>query len=310
VTSNSNGQGHAPDVSVVVSTRNRENDILPCVQSILASDHGSFELVVVDQSDSNTSRSAVMASVSDSRLHWIKTSTRGLSISRNIAVENVRAPLIVFTDDDCRVPTDWVASVERVFRDDPDAALVFGRVQKGAGADDGGFAAEFEPPPRAFYQNEFPSVTEAWGIGANMALRRSTLDLTGPFDPSLGAGARFRGGEDADIMIRVLGAGLKVVFTQETTVTHLGVRAGEDASKLMRGYGIGMGATLAKHLRLGTRGGRKLFSDWVSIQGRRALENALRGVHPSGLGLVAFSVWGAAKSCMLRVDSRRAVYDE
>src|SRR5579872_4331938 len=100
-----------PAVSVIVSTRNREDQIVPCLQSVLANEGSDFELVVVDQSDSDASFRAASKEISDSRLRWITSPTRGLSRSRNIAVVAARAPILAFTDDDCRVPADWVSTV-------------------------------------------------------------------------------------------------------------------------------------------------------------------------------------------------------
>jgi len=48
-------------VSVIVPTRNRPDQIGPCVESILANSHPSMELIVIDQSDARDSESALVA---------------------------------------------------------------------------------------------------------------------------------------------------------------------------------------------------------------------------------------------------------
>jgi glycosyltransferase involved in cell wall biosynthesis len=300
--------GSAPLVTAIVCTRNRDHEIKPCLESVLASQGVDFELVVVDQSDTDASRRAAEPFLADSRLRWVSSETRGLSISRNIGIAEARSELLAFTDDDCRVASDWLASLVAVFERHKEAALVFGRALRSDAGAAGGFAAEFDPPAERVFHDEYPHVLEAWGIGANMAVRRGVVQAVGGFDPVLGAGALFKAAEDADIAIRVLAAGYTMVHTPLPSVTHLGVRHGEDASNLMRGYGFGLGATLAKHVRFGTKGSRRLFRDWLFLQGRRTVGNALRGQRPTGLGLVLMSLWGAGRAYTTPLGSAGSVF--
>src|SRR6185436_11713332 len=113
-----------------------------------------------------------------------------------------------------------------------------------------GYAAEFEPVARTEYIGHVPDISEQWGVGANMAFRRKVFDLVGTFDELLGAGAQFHAGEETDLTIRAFSRGLKAAFTPDAQVLHLGTRTGAEAARLMRGYGIGLGAALAKHRRL------------------------------------------------------------
>ena len=86
-----------------------------------------------------------------------------------------------------------------------------------------------------------------------MSVRRSLFERLGTFDPLLGPGSPFRAGEESDLDIRAIAGGNKIINAAEITLLHLGVREGDEASNLMRGYGRAMGATLTKHVRLGTR---------------------------------------------------------
>jgi glycosyltransferase involved in cell wall biosynthesis len=298
----------SPAVTVVVSTRNRPEHVGACVESVLAMRDIDFELVVVDQSDTDESQRSVAASVVDARLRWIRTDTRGLSTSRNIAIDNARAPILVFTDDDCRVEPTWASGIAARFAADPALGMVFGRVALALEDRTQGFAADFEPAADRWLVGSLPEAHEAWGVGANMAVRRSAFDQIGTFDPKLGAGAALHAAEETDLTIRAVTAGLKVLYTPSVSVTHLGVRHGADASRLMRGYGIGLGAALMKHARLGTPGAKRLLANWVAAHARRSVGNALRGDRHPGFGLVAAVVWGGCRSFGFGLDRRRAVY--
>ena len=296
-----------PAISVIVATRNRPEHIPPSVTSILANTEVGFELLVVDQSDTNAGRDAIEKLEADSRLHWIETSTRGLSRARNIGVAVARAPIIAFTDDDCRVSPDWLKNILTMFRNDPDLSLLFGAVVVRPEDRCQGFAATFVPARFRELQHELPDMDSPWGIGANMAFRRNALDLIGPFDDLLGAGAVFYAGEEIDMIIRALAAGLKVVETPHFSVLHLGVRRGRDASRLMRQYGIGLGAAFCKHVRLRTPGAARALTQWLAIHGRRSVSNVLRGERP-GLGLLAAVLWGACRSLASRLHEQRSLF--
>jgi glycosyltransferase involved in cell wall biosynthesis len=275
---------------------------------VLANSDAGLELIVVDQSDSDDGRRRVEAAVDDGRLRWIATPTRGLSRSRNIAIAAARAPILAFTDDDCRVPEDWVPTIRRVTSRYADAALVFGRVVSRMADVSGSFAADFNPSEDRELQNTVLDIGENPGIGANMIVRRGTFDRIGTFDPILGAGAPLQACEDLDLAIRVLAGGLKILHSTEITVAHLGVRQGGDASALMRGYGLGMGATLAKHMRLRTDGSAQMLARWLSLNVPRVLGNFVRGERATGIGYVSAGLLGIGRSFLHPVDVRGSVY--
>ncbi len=294
-----------PSVSVVVPTRNRPGHIGPCVDSILRQP-GNFELVVVDQSDGDSTE-RLFAQRADPRLRYIHSATRGASTARNIGIGTTRAPIIAFTDDDCRVSPDWLARLLAIFAADPEVAVVFGRVSLPEGALARGFGAEFQPQRRV-YQHCFPGPSVPWGIGANMAVRRSLVERIGAFDELLGPGAVFPAAEDTDFAIRALSGGFKIIHAGEVSVLHLGIREGAEASLLVRGYGVALGAAFAKHLRLGTPGSARLLSGWLASHGSRSIHNAVRGRKPSGFGFVVGLLWGVGRSVRHDVDRAAHVY--
>jgi hypothetical protein len=137
-----------------------------------------------------------------------------------------------------------------------------------------------------------------------MAVRRSVFHQLGLFDTVLGPGAKYPAGEEYDLTIRVLAAGMKVVNAAEVCVLHLGVREHEAASALVRGYGVAIGAVLAKHVRLGTKGGARLLGNWLAHSGGRAILNAMTGRRPTNLGFVG----SLARSPRQPIDASRHVY--
>src|SRR5262245_34503496 len=109
-----------PTISVVVPTRGRSAALRACVASILAGRHESFELVVVDQSESGE------APTDDPRVRYVASETRGKSAALNEGLGIARAALIAFTDDDCTVTRDWLTRAEELFAERDDVSLAFG----------------------------------------------------------------------------------------------------------------------------------------------------------------------------------------
>jgi GT2 family glycosyltransferase len=297
-----------PLISVVVPTRDRPGQIGACVESILKNPGDAFELVVVDQSKDDATEGLLSAQAADPRLRYIRSATRGASASRNVGIGSTHAPLLAFTDDDCRVSEDWIARLMEVFATNPEAGMVFGRVSLPEGSCERGFGADFQPHRRV-YENCYPAPDVAWGIGANMAVRRDVFDRIGIFDELLGPGSIFPAAEDTDLTIRALAAGVRVVNADEVSVLHLGVREGRAASFLVRGYGVALGAAFAKHVRLGTRGSFGLLSGWLVLHGTRSIKNALRGRRPFGVGFVVGLLRGVVRSGWHELDRAGRVYE-
>jgi GT2 family glycosyltransferase len=298
-----------PSISVLVSTRDRPEHIAACARAILATPDNDFELVVVDQSSPQAAEAAQREVGSDARLRWVTSATRGLSVSRNVGLKATQSSLIAFTDDDCRVGPDWLGSVRRAFQEDPSMSGLFGAVLLRPEDRASGYAAEFEPPRRLEFHCEYPDIRGPWGVGANMAFRRNVFDVVGEFDVVLGAGAPLFAGEETDLTIRALSAGFKIVQNPDISLLHLGIRQGAEAGRIMRNYGIGLGAVLGKHARLGTRGASGMLARLVEHHSRRSFGNLLKGHRHPGFGLAAAIVLGASRAYAYPLDSARGVFE-
>jgi glycosyltransferase involved in cell wall biosynthesis len=121
-----------PDVSVVLSTYNRGALLRDAIDGVLdqrAADTPPFELLVVDNNSTDQTRAIIEAvTARDARVRHVLALDQGLSHARNAGIAESRAPIVTFTDDDVRVPPDWVAGIVRAFREFPDADFVGGPV--------------------------------------------------------------------------------------------------------------------------------------------------------------------------------------
>lgn len=294
-----------PRISVVVPTRDRAEHVRHCVPTILDNPE-LFELLVIDQSADNSTEEALKP-LANAKLRYVHSDQRGVTNGRNLGMELSTGDAIAFTDDDCRVPPDWVARIAGLFAADPECSIICGRVliPKEQGE---GFTTSFEPVQRD-WQGEYPPVDRDWGITANFALRRQVLLRIGPFDPVLGAGAPLRSGGEPDFIFRALKAGMKVVNAKEVEVSHLHARAeGEASKKLLSNYASGTAAAFMKHVRLGDLDAAGLYLRHLSGCAKLMLINAAHFHRPLGIGYTLAFLEGSVKSLSYRVDKKRRLY--
>jgi len=266
-----------------------------------------LELVFVDQSDDHRTEEA-LATVSDPRLRYVRSDLRGVTNGRNLGIDVTKGDIVAFTDDDCRVAPDWVASLMKIFETDPEAAVVCGRVRVPQEIQELGFAVAFEPEVRE-WKGRFPPPDRDWGITANMSIRRDVLARVGPFDPFLGAGAPLRSGGEPDFLFRVIQAGFKVVNAREVQVDHLGARtAGAEATRLLKNYASGTGAAFFKYVRLGDIEGTTLYLRHLAGCGKLIVTNLRHLNRPIGIGYTLAFVSGSIASLKYRVDRSRRIY--
>jgi GT2 family glycosyltransferase len=125
---------------------------------------------------------------------------------RNQAWRRARAPLIAFTDDDCRPPEDWLERALSAARADP-GAIVQGATRPDP--DELGLALH---APHARSQTIEPPVP--WAQACNIVYPRELLERCGGFDEVM------QGGEDADLAQRALDAGAHYVGAPEVLTYH------------------------------------------------------------------------------------------
>ena len=165
---------------------------------------------------------------------------------------------MAFTDDDVIVDKYWLAELAAGFESE-DVACVSGLVAAGELRTpaqryfEGRVAWSKNLRPRRFSVLEppvdlpmFPFSVGEFGTGANFAVRRTAALALGGFDTCFGVGTATGGGEDLDFFTRVLFAGQTLVMQPSAIIWH---RHRVDVAELRaqaRGYGMGLGAWLAK----------------------------------------------------------------
>lgn len=206
-----------PDVSVVIPCKNRAAMLWDCFEGLAAQTlpRDRFEVVLVDDASSDDlaalcarGRDVLGLDIRHDRL----LRGGGPAPARNRGVALARAPLLAFTDSDCRPEPQWLAAGRAAFAE-PAVALVTGPVLPKAGQPVAmtsrvTFVTETEhptfPTANAWYRRDVVLALGGFDAG---------LSFTDPFD-------RATEGADVDLAWKVIEAGHARRFLPEAVVRH------------------------------------------------------------------------------------------
>lgn len=112
----------APEVSVVVPTRDRPAALERCLAALSAQTGvGALEIVVVDDGSRAAAEVArIVARFPAARL--VRLEGGGPAAARNAGVASARAPIVCFTDDDCEPHPEWAGHLAAALAAGADAA--------------------------------------------------------------------------------------------------------------------------------------------------------------------------------------------
>ncbi len=236
-----------PRISVLIATADRPALLAGCLESLSATGFADAEVLVLDQSASEPECRA--RNTPGPSVRTIRCPRRGKSAALNLGVQEARAPWLAFTDDDCRVATDWLQVIDRSAGESGSGCALTGRVVPGRPEESAVTAPSLRESERerTYRSPGFRDVL----FGNNMAIPTELLRRVGRFDEALGPGTASPAAEDNDLGYRLLRAGVPVRYQPEMVVTHRSWRSGLAQVRLFHAYGVGQGAFYAKHVRRG-----------------------------------------------------------
>ena len=191
-------------LSVIIPTRNHAALLEECLSSLSKQTFRDFEVVVVD--GHSTDGTEGVARRHGARLVYEDHGTRAGAC--RVGAEHALGEVLVYTDDDCTFPPDWLERIHRAFSQDPEL-MVYG-------------GEDVIPEGSSYFERTLYQFDLARGLprdpslrlrGCNVAYRREALQRES-FNPLL------RGIEETELHRRMAGRGMKMVFDPSLFVYH------------------------------------------------------------------------------------------
>lgn len=201
-----------PQASVAVVSRGRPVRLRWMLNAFAEQtiDPDQFEVIVArDDADQDTRRvleTHILRATGGLREVAFPAHSLTRGAGRNAAWRVARAPLVLFTDDDCRPAVDWVARALTAADEHP-GAILQGRTLPDPDEDATLFGA-----PWALSHVILP--VTPWAQTCNIVYTRDLLERLGGFDEQM------RVGEDADLAARARRAGAVIVGAPQLLAFH------------------------------------------------------------------------------------------
>jgi GT2 family glycosyltransferase len=201
-----------PELSVVVASHARPLRLRWLLNALEAQtvERSLWEVVVChDSAGPETDRLLAghpLAASGTLRFTSLPPGTAPPGANRNAALRLARANTVVFTDDDCRPPNDWLERVLNAAREHPGAV-----VQGPVDGDPDESVMRRSPFPRTQFIEDVP---RPWAECCNIIYPRELIARVGGFDETV------RTGEDADLCARARAAGASFVGDPRILTFH------------------------------------------------------------------------------------------
>lgn len=235
--------GPGLQATVVITTHDRAEDLLRCLNAVIEHTPPQTEILVVDNAPSDDSTAEI---VKNYPVRYLVERRKGASWGRRFGALAAQNEIVAYIDDDVVVGPGWLDGLLEPFAN-PEVAAVTGLVMP--------FELETEAQEqfelyngfafRGFSKQEFtakrisPVAAGISGASACMAVRREILNELDLFAVEMGPGTVTRSGEDTYALCRLLSLGYRIVYNPKALVWHCHRRTVQDLRNWVHGYSVG-----------------------------------------------------------------------
>jgi GT2 family glycosyltransferase len=223
------------NVSIVIPTYRREDRLRRTLGDVLALARPADEVIVVDQTERHhPDTEAYLAGVAD-RIVLLRHRPPSVVAAANRGLEAARGEVVLFLDDDVRIPDGALIAAHLDNYRDPAVGGVAGRVLDAERPRPGTLDPRSADPVWGFFHSGWTHATPCevtTAPGANASFRRDVLRAVGGVDERF-AGNAFRW--ENDLCLRVRAAGYRVVYDPRPTVHHFYGSPGGNENRHLHG---------------------------------------------------------------------------
>lgn len=229
-------------VSLVMPTLNRYDDIELLMKSLENQTYKDFELIVVDQNESDKVKEIVSRYNDRLSINYVKSNKKGLSYNRNIGIDKSKGQIIGFPDDDCEYEFDTLEKVVRFFEMNNEYNLYSCKTMDRNKVD--AFKKMSDGTCDITSSNILDTITS---ITFFVDFREKEYTR---FDEKLGVGGEFGAGEEIDYVLNLLNLGFKGKYFGDDIIYHPAKKHSKSKEKYQKdyNYGRGFGALCKKEI--------------------------------------------------------------
>lgn len=193
-------------LEVLVSTMNRSSwDDLPIgIKSLSGID---CQATVVNQTSSK-----VLDSANPANVNFISKVQKGLSKSRNLAIENAIEEICIVADDDVAYVEGFQETILNAYRNEPNADIIVFQVE----TPEGDLFKNYPTEPKELKLMDLMKVSSI-EITFN---REQVVNREVRFDERFGLGTNLPSGEEALFLVDAIRKGLRIFYVPERIVIH------------------------------------------------------------------------------------------
>ena len=207
-----------PLVSVLIGTRDRDQSLLRCLDSVLGGDYPKLEVLVLDDCSQRFSVCGIITKeISDHRVKCFRSERQlGVAGGRNFLVKRARGEILIVIDDDAVfADKNTIASTVTHFLRAPDVSVLAFKIVNYEGEDQ-----DLRIPFSRHSRKRWPKLHEetrlvSYYLGGAYALRREVIAQCGLYQKDL-----LFGEEELDLSYRVIQAGFKIMYTPFIVAHH------------------------------------------------------------------------------------------
>ncbi|NDI99871.1 glycosyltransferase family 2 protein [Flavobacterium sp. LaA7.5] len=201
------GEFKKSDITLLVATMNRNStDFL--IPMFPFAHYTDFNILVINQ----TTPDNIIRSDYNS-VKVINVFEKGLSKSRNLALDNAKSSLCVVADDDVVFKPDFEDNILNAFNAEPDAALISFRTETALGK-------LYKKYPE-YRKTDLKPIDCLNIMSVEMVINKPVIDQHNiRFDERFGLGAKFEMGEEAVFINELYKNKLKIVKEPKVMVAH------------------------------------------------------------------------------------------
>jgi glycosyltransferase involved in cell wall biosynthesis len=197
--------------SLIIATLGRKNELRDMLISLKLQNYdlSEIEIIIVDQNQQGF-LDEIINEFKNLNIKYIHSTTKGLSLNRNIGLSKATGNIICFPDDDCKFYDNTLIEVENILSD-TNIDFCLGRIYD---------RKEHKDIIKKWSKKEFKiNKFNSYFINNSITLfiKKESILF---FDENLGIGAKYGSCEDADLIYRILENRAKGVYAPKIELWH------------------------------------------------------------------------------------------